>query len=303
MLCVTLLIASALFIRTPPPSPLQSTIEVLHSSSKMRFVPVPSPIPEPVYSRKQLTIHSRQRNITLEERATTAWQGYRLGDMFKRHKLRNNASGWLYHAEHFNESIAVEYMRRVGDWQTEGDSDYALMRQIVDQRSSDPAIAALLPDAHTLVVHLRTGDVIDKDNRSIADFLRYDNVTALRRKGRWMTRSLPFYADVCREIVEQGIEIDTIWVLTGWHFDKRHERSIAYINEIVRYLESWPWVDTVEIRINENPDEDFLIMVNAKFFVMSGGGFSRMIGGLVLRNGQQVFGYTAKTKGNIVVRP
>ena len=77
-------------------------------------------------------------------------------------------------------------------------------------------------------------------------------------------------------------------VITGWHLKMYHFRSIAYINEVIKYLEQM--VDRVDIRVNENPDEDFLIMSSSKCFVKSGGGFSRMIGNIVERQGGRVFG-------------
>ena len=76
--------------------------------------------------------------------------------------------------------------------------------------------------------------------------------------------------------------------MTGWHFERHHIRSIAYINEVIRYLEQM--VDRVDIRVNENPDEDFIIMSRSRYFVVSGGGFSRVLGGMVDRSGGRVFG-------------
>ena len=49
-------------------------------------------------------------------------------------------------------------------------------------------------------------------------------------------------------------------------------------------------VETVDIRLNRNPDEDVLVMASSKYFVKSGGGFSRMIAHLVQMNGGKVFG-------------
>ena len=35
------------------------------------------------------------------------------------------------------------------------------------------------------------------------------------------------------------------------------------------------------LRLNQNPDEDVLMMVNSKYFVSAGGGYSQMIATLV----------------------
>merc|ERR1719499_1866238 len=105
-----------------------------------------------------------------------------------------------------------------------------------------------------------------------------------------MTRGLPFYTNIWSQIQSEQRGIDSILIVTGWHFRIRHFRSIEYLNEVIKYLEQM--VDRVEIRINENPDEDVLIMSQSKYFVESGGGYSRMIAGLVKRNGGTVYGYT-----------
>ena len=77
------------------------------------------------------------------------------------------------------------------------DSDYDTMMQIVHDRiANNTKLQSLMPDNNTLVIHLRTGDVIDNDTLPIREFLSFDNATAVRRKGRFMTRGLPFYADI-----------------------------------------------------------------------------------------------------------
>ena len=240
--------------------------------------------------QRRNTIHSKLKNITTAESQTTGWTGYRLGDMFAKSWLRGVDSGLHDHKLNFPPSIAVEYMERLDDPLTDGDSDWDLMLDIVHERCRNESILKLLPDDHTLVIHLRTGDVIDNDDRPISDFLKYDDVTAHLRKGRNYTRGLPYYEKIWKQIQSEGIKIDRILLLTGWHYSQPHWRSIEYIDAVIKLMESL--VDTVDIRINENPDEDFLIMANSKYFVKSGGGFSKMIGGLVERSGGRVFGYT-----------
>ena len=243
-----------------------------------------------VEQERRNTIHSKLINITTRDAQTTGWTGYRLGDMFAKPWLRGVESGLHDHKFYFPNSIAVEYMERLDDPFSDGDSDWDLIQEIIDQRSTNKSIRHLLPGDHALVVHLRTGDVIDNDDRPISDFLKYDDVTAHSRHGRNDTRGLSFYQDIWKQLQREGIDIDRILLLTGWHYKQPHWRSIEYINAVIKFMETL--VDRVDIRINENPDEDFLIMVHSKCFVKSGGGFSKMIGGVVERNGGRVFGFT-----------
>ena len=260
--------------------------------------PLCSPIPNPRLDLcdtsppdpRCFEIHSRLRNITLPPNASTNWIHYRFGDMFFSHKHRNSRLGWQLHSTLFPQSLAVEYMERIDDRHNGSDHDYNTMMLILRERlERNETLQRMLPDNNTLVIHLRTGDVIDSDVLEIREFLSFNNASSKRRSpGYWYTRSLPFYAEIWDQIQAEHIEIDKILVITGWHFEIPHFRSIAYINEIIRYLEQL--VDTVVIRINENPDEDVLIMSQSKYFVESGGGFSRMIGQFVERFHGTVYG-------------
>merc|ERR1712079_952365 len=100
----------------------------------------------------------------------------------------------------------------------------------------------------------------------------------------------PYYDRIWENIQSEGIEIDDIMLITGWHKGKwDHSRSVEYINHVIHHFEKW--LDRVTLRINKNPDKDFLIMTNSKYFVASGGGFSQVIGNLVKRKGGRVFGF------------
>ena len=255
-----------------------------YQSTRNFTIPLPSPIPDPMICPNRRTIYSRNRNIKIPPRAATPWPGYRLGDIFKTNKS-HLPDLWDEHYRDFPTSLAVEYGQRGGM-----DSDHDVMIQIITERIGESeTLQSMVPDNRTLVIHLRTGDVIDSDVLEIREFLSFNNASSKRRSpGYWYTRSLPFYAEIWDQIQAEHIEIDKILVITGWHFEIPHFRSIAYINEVIIYLEQL--VDTVVIRINENPDEDVLIMSQSKYFVESGGGFSRMIGQFVERFHGTVYG-------------
>ena len=263
----------------------------LYISSRNFSVPLPNPIPNPIISASRRTIHSQIRNITFPRKASSPWPRYRLGDMFKSWIFRSRGDGWDLHRRQFANSIAVEYMKRINDPfnGSAGDGDYDTMTQIVNERiDRDKTLQSKLPDNCTLVIHLRTGDVIDKNDIPIREFLSFNNAGNPANNGRSYTRGLPFYAEIWDQVQNEHIQIERIMVITGWHLKMYHFRSIAYINEVIKYLEQM--VDRVDIRVNENPDEDFLIMTSSKWFVKSGGGFSRMIGIIVERQGGRVFG-------------
>ena len=59
-----------------------------------------------------------------------------------------------------------------------------------------------------------------------------------------------------------------------------------FINKIIDLFKSHDY--TVNIRLGNNPDEDFLIMCNSKIFRKSGGGFSGVISRYVKYNNNTV---------------
>ena len=259
-----------------------------------------------IVNSSQRTIYSRIRNITFPANASSPWPMYRLGDMFKNSKQRKRRDGWRLHRRRFNSSIAVEYMRRIVNPLngTEGNSNFSMMIQIVNERiERNKTLQSMLPDNKTLVVHLRTGDVIDIAGSPLEPLPNhipvetYLNLNVAKPNGIAYTRGLPFYSKIWDEIQSKGIQIDRILVITGWHFEIAHYRSIAYINEVIKYLEQM--VDRVDIRVNENPDEDFIIMSRSKYFVQSGGGFSRILGKMIHLSGGTVFGNRGVVRSKI----
>jgi len=64
-------------------------------------------------------------------------------------------------------------------------------------------------------------------------------------------------------------------------------RSIEYRTRLVQYFKDHGFDATA--RPEHLPDEDFLYMTKAKFFVPGGGGFSRMIKEICRIHGGQVF--------------
>ena len=53
------------------------------------------------------------------------------------------------------------------------------------------------------------------------------------------------------------------------------KRSMGYVQKIKGFFESSNF--QVELRLGLPPDEDFVFMCRSKFFVPSGGGFSRLV--------------------------
>eukprot|EP01084_Bolivina_argentea_P299960 517108_1 len=84
------------------------------------------------------------------------WFRYRLGDMFRSTKKSANLHwGYQYHSQNFPNSIATQYLSKSNGTKY----DYLLLYDIVKNKTKENI--ELIPSNDTLVIHLRTGDVID----------------------------------------------------------------------------------------------------------------------------------------------
>jgi hypothetical protein len=212
---------------------------------------------------------------------------YRLGDMVLT-DWRFEPDGQEYHFKHFPDSIASEYMRT-----TNLNSNYDVLSNIVKKRSA----ANDIPDNNTLVIHLRTGDVVEDSPYSVATLLKncvyvptYDygkiveKHTGLHITRTYYVRPLKYFGDKLKHIVPT---IKKITIVAGSHFDIPIHKSSIYIASILKFFQNNGF--DVELRLGKPPDDDFVYMCNAKFFIPSGGGYSNLVKNIVEKFGNTVY--------------
>eukprot|EP01083_Nonionella_stella_P181439 649995_1 len=97
-------------------------------------------------------------------------------------RQKNEEWGYQYHKHQFPQSIATQYLSYKfedlnGTLYLNRDAkfkDYRLLLQIVRNRTINSSATALINSIdydHTLIVHLRTGDVIDNSKLNVNDIL------------------------------------------------------------------------------------------------------------------------------------
>lgn len=190
---------------------------------------------------------------------------YRLGDMIKYKSHSSNKEwGFSYHKKNFPNSIATEYMLT-----TNNKSDYQTLLKIISKRDYPRQYI------NYLVVHLRLGDVIDNSNYSVDEFL-FKKINSHN-----YVKPLGYY----RKIIYKSkiLGISKVIFITGFHQGKNHTKSLKYLSYVKKFFKNKGF--QCQSRINLDPDEDFLIMCNAKYFVPSGGGFSDIITNIVKLKG------------------
>jgi hypothetical protein len=159
-------------------------------------------------------------------------------------------------------------------------SDYPILLKIISKRNYPGQYR------NYLVVHLRLGDVIDNSTHSVDEFL-FKPIKLYHPNGNSVgyVKPLRYYEETINKIKNLGIS--KVIFITGFHRGRDHTKSLKYLSHVKNLFESKGF--ECQTRINLDPDEDFLIMCNAKYFVPSGGGFSDVITNIV------------KLKGGIVI--
>ena len=197
---------------------------------------------------------------------------YRLADMIQHKNHSDNKKwGFDYHKKKYPNSIATEYMKNTHD-----KSDYSLLLDIISKRKPRHQYK------DHVVIHLRLGDVIDNSKYPVDQFL---NKTTYYYHDKQLktnyVKTIKYYQNVIDKLRKLGINKAVF--ITGFHQGTNHTRSLDYLSKLKLYFRSQGFQCTS--RIDLDPDDDFLIMCNSKYFVPSGGGFSNLITNIVKKKG------------------
>lgn len=190
------------------------------------------------------------------------WDNYRLADIYKYwSNLKYEKRKFEYIdsiPSKFPESIGTEYVLK----NKSKNKNFKLLAKIVNERSKN---INNLPTCKDIVLHLRIGDAIKKYNKE-KDLFEYNDNYATKL-----------------ETIKKNISMfknKKILIFYGnhasWAVKKYSELYLKKIKELFKKNNI-----KFEERSKGNPDEDFLLMCNAKTFIKSGGGYSSLISEMV----------------------
>ena len=212
---------------------------------------------------------------------------YRISDMFKDNQFRDHITGYEYHKKNYPNSIIVEYMDR-----TPYAKQYHILLDIMINRLRDKSYKKVnklikIYNKKYIIMHLRTGDIIDNNYCNAHDIF-YNTNNCLKMKNydkpiSYFIKSKLFYDELI-EYLKKNYPNKKILIISGFHFNiNDNKKSLEYLQIIKKYF----YNNNIKIkfRINRDADEDFLIMCNSKYFIKVSGGFSNLIGELVVKNG------------------
>lgn len=181
---------------------------------------------------------------------------YRLGDMIIHKSERFYKHGEEYHLKTFPDSIVSEYMKK-----TKHQKKYNILADIVRERSKKTND---LPNDKDLVANLRVGDVVEENSSNVFQILtnysykNFKNYTCPIR-------------NIHDKISKSKENFDKIILVAGSHKDILTPKSCKYIDVIKKYFENEGF--KVELRLGKPPDDDFIFMSNAKYFIPSCSGY------------------------------
>lgn len=210
---------------------------------------------------------------------------YRLGDMIKNHDYRERADGYNGHKANYPNSIATIYMGGIRKLPiAKQDNNMQVLSSII----SSLRFVKYKNSSTDIVIHCRTGDVIDQQPYSVDEFLSADRRLQPANK-YYYVKSLSYYKSILSEIQKIPSHPKKITIVTGFHTGGNHIKSLKYIDQVVDFFKSNGFA--VATRINKSADSDFVYCATSKYFVQSGGGFSHIIARLVKSRGNRVIGH------------
>lgn len=125
----------------------------------------------------------------------------------------------------------------------------------------------ILPKNNELVIHLRLGDVVNHDwflqknyQKIIESYVKKHNIVKVT---------------FCTAFHYGNYTEKNLWI----YDDDKHKKNIFKLSKKLNNIIKIPniYVDFIS---SENPDDDFIYMVNSKYFVNDSGGFSKLISDL-----------------------
>ena len=201
----------------------------------------------------------------------TSFGPYRLGDIIKGiyHKQNKIFMINYYYPIVYKNSIAAKYLKEIKYLPIE---DKFNNIKILDKLTNTNK-------QFDIVLHLRLGDVI-------GDFNEKTNTFNQRAGNKTLTYFYQPYSYIKIAKKLNKMNFNKIYVFYASHTDDFDDNNKLYVKKIKNIFEQHN-IEFIYSSTN-NPDKDFTLMSNAKIFIKSGGGYSRLISKLVSYRGNQV---------------
>jgi hypothetical protein len=214
---------------------------------------------------------------------------YSLGDTVKSYMAvdKDEFNQTLFeHQTRWPNSIGHAYLQEVGSVEY-GYFNMSALSRVIDRRMS----CVTIPSNDTLVVHLRLGDTLTQGyltdlSRSVLDLWEHGDFVGNETGVRYNYNRREFdhlLKDLPKHITKAVIVGST-----------QHQNSEVVTSRNQEYSDLVAWYmlnQTLAVSYfgGEDPDQDFIYMANAKWFIGGMGGYTQLVAALVALGGGHVF--------------
>jgi len=229
---------------------------------------------------------------------------YNLGDFIRSRNFREN--GWnnetnftKLFCSNYPDTICQKYaILNVDDFQRNDvyyddiNINYNLLVNIIEEKKKNlmtTANANLIKrfNTDTTNVHLRIGDTLDNSLAAQLDHFDYNTFldsTTFHKNGNCYVYPRDYY--IKKISILKSLKVNHIY-LTAFKYDiDKNSNSYKYTMEIVYLFEKHGIACTPTY--NLDPDLDFTLLCNSKYFIPSGGGFSKLVSAIVIKRKGEV---------------
>jgi hypothetical protein len=196
---------------------------------------------------------------------------YRLGDVYYYGKTAkyNNIK---YHEKVFPGSIACEYLKNLKKFDRQ---NLNLLISIINKKS----IKEKPPEKDSLVIHARLGDVLCTYKSQWKNFYKIKMDYYSKKNNK------KFWENILKKMNDNNL--NKVYIVTGFHYKKCIEESLKFLKELEIFFKNAG--KEVVLRVDKDPDEDVIWMSQSSHFATTGGGFGRIIQGIVKKKGGKVY--------------
>ena len=135
-----------------------------------------------------------------------------------------------------------------------------------------------IPSNNDVIVHLRVGDILDHESQTPPNKKQFDdyinkNIKLGRTYEKYVKR-LSYYNNIIHQLKKN--KINKITIIAGSHIKCSNYNLSSYYINIIKKLFEDNGID-VTLRLGLHPDQDLKLVVGAKKFYGSGGGYSELL--------------------------
>jgi hypothetical protein len=150
---------------------------------------------------------------------------------------------------------------------------YDILQKIVNEYDK-----TISPEPDEIVIHLRAGNVIEHDIRSVDELLEKPCLAKQSEGHQRLSPQLYVRPLKYHKLLQQAYKnkkLNKATIIIGGHMTKTFNKSLEYLDKIRLSWESNGF--RVKVLNTSNADNDFVYMCRSSYFVSSGGGYSMLV--------------------------